>query len=295
MEPHMYATNQCSLSAYNISITFDGKSTMVYPSGNTIAVKDFYCKAENGQAVIVKQAKVSEAKSKGIMPLAVVFSTSTSTIDVGNGWSLGYAMALRDANSGSVLCWSTNTSGQAQKSTHSYTTAKEALEDLDGYDATHYITDNSLYNSTIFPAFFASVNYESSNAVPRSSSGWYLPSCGQWMRILNGLAGLSLKASNTAADYYFACETARSRINTCLANSGETYNVIHGTNSNTYYDIYYWCSGEYYNSTTYNGTAAIFDRIDAVGKAFTNQGKTLYSTSSSDHVGQYYARPVIAF
>ena len=278
--------------AYNVSITIDGKATMVYANG-TIAVKDFYCKAGNGQAVIVKTAKVSEAKSKGITPLAVVFSTSTSSIDQGHGWSNGYAIALRDANSGNKLAWSTNISTSVQKSSHIYTTASVALSDLDGYDATHHITGNSSYNSTTYPAFFACVNYESSTAVPISSSGWYLPSNGQWMGILNALADFSLKASNTTSDYYFTCQTARDRINTCLANSGESYDGIRGTNNNsTYYDIYYWCSGEFSNSA---GCTVLFDRINTVGKAWSAQQKSYVSNSSSDHVGWYYARPVIAF
>ena len=73
----------------------------------------------------------------------------------------------------------------------SYVTNKE------GNGETQTIKNNGKlgYSKENYPAFYAAINYASSNAAytpPNGSSGWFLPSVGQWWDIAVSLGGMVL-------------------------------------------------------------------------------------------------------
>lgn len=180
-------------SAYNISITFDGKATMVYPSGNTIAVGDYYGMAVNGQAVVVKNASISSASSKGITLSSVVFSTITSSTDQGHGWTHGYAMALQNAGNNSDCNWSLNTTDSPiPNMTKEFSVWKSYY---DGYTESHLIGTSSDY-----PAFYYALTYDNTVKAPLSSSKWYLPSNGQMYLICRNLGNMTAEPSSSSFD-----------------------------------------------------------------------------------------------
>ena len=219
-DPIKNALSFRSLSAYNISITFDGKSTMVYPSGNTIAVGDYYGIAVNGQAVVVKNASISSASSKGITPIAVVFSTTTSSTDQGHGWTHGYAISLNDATSGA---WKSSSVSLPDLTIwgsegYKYSTMKDFL---DGYTETMTIKNTSGYSSSTYPLCYNALNY--SIATPKSSTGWYLPSVGQWHHFLYNLGRYTeTPLNNNTSWWYFAIGTGLSAINSYFTKVGGT-------------------------------------------------------------------------
>jgi hypothetical protein len=169
-------------SGHNISVIIKETNVIIF-SGTTINVGDYYCNSISGRAYVVKKGDLTRAKSQGITPIAVIFSTSTSSIDQGHGWNNGYAMALKDANQNTL--WSTISGRCIQYVQH--TTLTEGQDFQEGYTETHYITDNSNYNENNCPAFFHAINYEASTPSPWLSSHWYLPSIGQWNTILRVL------------------------------------------------------------------------------------------------------------
>jgi hypothetical protein len=164
-------------------LTVNINSAKVYiSSGNTIEVGDYYCSSTSGQAWIVKQVDVNMAKKNyGASPIALIFSTSTSTTDQGHSWRIGYAMSLQCATTteaNGTCSW-----GPANVDTplYNYGNSKPLLTwkfDKDGYTNTWTIGDNASY-----PAFHYAINYKNTIAAPSSSSNWYLPSIGQWYDI----------------------------------------------------------------------------------------------------------------
>ena len=119
-------------------------------------------------------------------PIALIFSTATSITDQGHGWSHGYAMALKNA---STQCnWNAvngpcNPTGVLSSNKGS----REAeIADKDGYTYTQSINNSS------YPAgYAAATTYSTMVTPPSNTSGWYLPSYGQWYDIIVNIGGIS--------------------------------------------------------------------------------------------------------
>lgn len=136
---------------------------------------------------IIKASKIqyntdNMVKAKAV---AVVASTRIDRISAGakaavkGGKIHGIALALKNANSAKVV-WSTT----------STTTFPEEqfpqgpyYQSNDGYERTQYIIKQNLKDT--HPAFKAAVDYQPQ--APANTSGWYLPSMGEWLDILEGL------------------------------------------------------------------------------------------------------------
>jgi hypothetical protein len=130
---------------------------------------------------------LTNAESLGSTPVAVIFSNTTSTIDHGHGWTHGYAMALRNASAGVV--WDTTYSPTTNPTGTQLTTAAQIMADKDGY------THTGTIQATNYVAGIAATSYtakdKSGNTVTTTgTSGWYLPSSGQWYDICANLGGM---------------------------------------------------------------------------------------------------------
>jgi len=180
-------------------------------------------------------------------PIAVIFSKTTSTVDQGHGWTHGYAMALKIASNCTWGPSGTNPTGKY------ITTAATEIADKDGYTHTTFI------NSSTYPAAYAAATtYKLTNPVPSNTSGWYLPSVGQWYDICVSLG----KMSPTAGSGYTDMTTYlywSGQASTCANNiSAYLTPLTSGT-----YDIFtwnssaetaYWCSSEYNNNNPHNAS-----------------------------------------
>ena len=275
-----------SHSAHNISVAINGDVLIYYPSDySTITYGDYYSVTSSGQPVLVKNASVSAAISAGITPKAVVFALP-SEMDATDKtkWPHAYAMALKEA--GVRVAWSTSTSTTVQTSTHRYTSATAAYQDMGGYEATHNITDKnstnpSTYNSTTYPAFFAALNYDTT---PAGSSGWFLPTNGQWNNILVRLGGMS---SGLTGAYWSGATavTAATNLNKYLNfDSTIATRFLRADNST---ERMYWCSGE---SSASAGCVISFDNGGHM-YCFYAPSKTVIDWEG----GYLYARACIAF
>lgn len=127
--------------------------------------------------------------------IAVIFSTSTSTIDKGYGWTHGYAMALKNTANNTV--WSTRKDQIFNVSTDINTIALYE-SDMDGYSHSQTIKNIPDY-ITAYPALNAAFTYNV--APPNNTSGWYLPSVGQWFLILKNLGGITWTLDYDAGSY----------------------------------------------------------------------------------------------
>ncbi|MCR4773202.1 MAG: fimbrillin family protein [Prevotella sp.] len=229
---------------HNISVRINGDNVNVYGGGTNISIGDFYSLANNGQAVVVKPNDLSLAKSKGITPVALVFSTNTSTKDKQKGWNHGYAVALKNASEGEQ--WSTLGSTLIMSIQYPYSEYESAFTDYDGYSETHRVTDYSTYTPDNCPAFFAAVAY--AVPVPKASSGWFLMSVGQWHHLITVLGkGIEPYEFNVYGQDIFLNSTSNEKtidenINSYLSKTDD-YQEIGGR------DQYYWSSTEAYDSS----------------------------------------------
>lgn len=184
--------------------------------------------------------------------IAVIFSTSTSTIDKGYGWTHGYAMALKNTANNTV--WSTRKDQIFNVSTDINTIALYE-SDMDGYSHSQTIKNIPDY-ITAYPALNAAFTYNV--APPNNTSGWYLPSVGQWFLILKNLGGITWTLDYDAGSYgYWNSQhtdpTTGSNTNPAIiaANGINRYlRPVSDTTIPTNAINLFWSSSEYSNDRT---------------------------------------------
>ena len=120
--------------------------------------------------------------------IGMVFSLKTTTTEKKKGWTHGQMVALKDAGD---CAWSDDEvdfpSPHKNVVTQLWTDRmiNEIRSDKDGY-----VYSSSRHTNNC-PAFKAVRNYKVS--IPFASSGWYMPSIGQWCDILENICGFQLK------------------------------------------------------------------------------------------------------
>ncbi len=226
---------------YNINIDGADNVDVRVTTTTTIHIGDYYY--SDGTCGTV-------ASPVGKTVIGIVFSTTTSTADQANGWTHGYAMAL--TNAASSVAWSSSTYGSTQEFTPLISSLSDYETELDGY--THCQTIKTKAGSNLsndYPAIYYALNYSTYTA-PSSSSGWYLPSSGQWYLIvtnLGGVTGTTTSDIDSGLTYWYysgLASTTSSRINSYLSTVVSGGNLIdwsYSTSDATAGRVY-WCSNE---------------------------------------------------
>lgn len=202
-------------------------------------------------------------------PIALIFMNYTSDIDSRDGYYHGYAMALKYLTN---LPWQKVASDTPLPNMEGRW--KELSEDFDGRE--HCL---SYLDSEDYPAAYAAMHSYTYEAAPAGTSGWYLPSTGQWYRLCVDIGG----APDTHTTYYWGgiSYQVAGKINEYLAplKEGECIKFTWSTSES------YWASCEYGS-----------DR--ALRCLFYPGGDYKYNMYWADYVtktNSYYVRPVIAF
>ncbi len=260
-----------------------------------------------------------------VHPIGVIFSNQTSAIDKAHGWTHGYAMALTNAatnytatntciwssaaNAENGITYHDNVANQDYKyedfGTEYYTTF---ITNKDGYSENQVIVNKGGYTTSsplTYPAIYYALNYAASSTTytaPTGSSGWYLPSIGQWYDIYVNLGGIKSAPANPIQEGY--CEW--NDVSSCAAISINNYlkaitvynntysspdlfsnnDMSYGNNDGTYGgDVggeFYWSSSESNSNYVFHVHFVVNDLLGL----YSNGNKT----------GVYYrVRPVIAF
>lgn len=201
-------------------------------------------------------------------PIALIFMNYTSDIDSRDGYYHGYAMALKNLTE--KYKWqnvSSDTPMPNGGSDYNYLAA-----DLDGRD--HCIR---YMDSEDFPAAYAALHINPEPAPP-TTSGWYLPSAGQWYRLFVDMGG----APDTHTNYYWAgySYTVKDKLHNYLAPlSTDKYDKFE-------ISLSYWTSSEYNAS---DASEALFYPS---GNGYNSN---LYWGDPEGKSNAYTVRPVIAF
>lgn len=209
----------------------------------TLAIPPSY-----GQAYYSDGSWGSNPHSTGATIIGMVCYAGNDTgVD---GYYRGLAMALTDA--AQRISWSDVTDIACLPNQGS--TVALALADMDGKTN----TDILLADGHSHPAAAVARNY--TPAAPSSSSGWFLPSSGQWGRLLE-----SLGASFTRFDYWVGV-SAYSRLKSALNAVGGTMMVTSGEPGS------YWSSSEHSSSNAidFPFAASLGTSIDHRTKAATS-------------------------
>ena len=115
--------------------------------------------------------------------VGIVFSLETTAEEKKHGWTHGQIVALEDAGGGKRYVW-----GLGELLITSYVHEwRDAKKDKDGY-----LYSNSIYVSGIKYEAFAAARKFSALLPSEKTSGWYLPSVGQWVEIIENLGQVSI-------------------------------------------------------------------------------------------------------
>jgi hypothetical protein len=235
------------------------------------------------------------AENPSKTPIAVIFYTTPSTIDYGLGRTHGYAMALK--NSATKVNWGPR--GTETPLSNSFDPNYTLLiTDMDGYTNTKKIKDTyGPLSASNYPAFYYALNYPV--AAPSTSSGWYLPSSGQWYWIAIALTNLynggdyTSHGTVTTTNSYDGSGTAYQWTRATTSPSTATYinNYLSPVGGDLFVttsgaDFWLWDSTE---STKYSGGA-----FEMKSATYTLLHRLVKDTGSSSAYGGY-VRPVIAF
>lgn len=218
----------------------------------------------------------SSTLEAGKTPIGIIaYVGNDEYTEKGNGGGHGLVLALKDASIDAQ--WASDDKWEVDLNMTKITTGALATTagNISGYTNTNTITEAG--NATGYPAAWAAKNY--TPAAPTGSTGWFLPSAGQWYKILQNLGGVTesplfwvsggdphMGAAATVVDALNAKFTAKS------LGSG-TYIVF-----NT--DTGFWSSSECDSS----GAVYVYFRT-AYGVCFIGNDKD----------GDNYVRPVLAF
>lgn len=175
--------------------------------------------------------------------------------------------------------------------------AEAAVSDVNGLKRTEnvsgYINTKTIAEkadaATNYPALYQAWNYSTLPA-PASTTGWFMPSAQQWVRMQTGLGEMNLSELDYMQKGYG--KTAAAKWDAALAKAGSgNYDVMNNGGNNWSSNWKYWSSTEYYDSRYSDGKYVVIQSVYNNGFWMTATVKT--STYASTSEGR--VRPVLAF
>ena len=167
----------------------EGIITVVDEAIPLIFFKD-YDKAEIGDYFYI-DGTLSHQKSKKKKAVGIVFTLETTEEEKKHGWTHGQIIALDNAR---TWCeWSKeDTIYNKELPLYKEQNWDIVAKDKDGYKYSHL---NSVRNNSKYTAFSMAEKYNSEIKLPETTSGWYLPTIGQWNDVLINLFQTQIKFS----------------------------------------------------------------------------------------------------
>ena len=136
---------------------------------------------------------------------------------------------------------------------------------------------------TKYPAAYQAKNYTGLKAPATGTTGWFLPSAQQWVKMIEGLGELADGAPNFDGTWFDNSHSAVNKWEAALSKAGSgKYDSMTGNL------LYYWSSSEYDN----NNAVCLY--IDATGTGGDYGFKWSYDPKITAYY-LYQVRPVLAF
>ena len=208
--------------------------------------------------------------------------TETGT-NVGGSTFTGHGLVLCLKNAASNVCWSTETVSKFSGQVVMNADGLKRTMNVSGYTNTATLTVDA-ETAAKYPAAAAARNYAGLAAPATGTTGWFLPSAQQWVRMMTGLGGLA-EGDITWMSWFNNDHSAATAWETAMAKAGAK-----GTAYDSVTDDYLW----YWSSSEYSAYSAVYLYIDAT-KTGTDYG---FDWSYADKDYSYplnRVRPVLAF
>ena len=231
----------------------------------------------------------SSTRVAGKTPIGVIAYLGTDAFtetgtNVGGSTFTGHGLVLCLKNAASGVKWSTET-GAYEFGEGARVNSLDALKrttDVSGYTNTTTLAakDDA---ATKYPAAWKAKNY-TGLAAPAGTTGWFLPSAQQWVKMMEGLGGLA-EGDIKWLSWFDNDHTAADKWETAMAKAG-TKGTAYDSVTDDY--LIYWSSSEYSANYAVN---LIVNATDT--GAFYGFYWCYYYKDSSD--SNYRVRPVLAF
>ncbi len=199
---------------------------------------------------------------------------------VGGSKFAGHGLAMALKNAASQIAWGLNTS-EWRFGEDARVNSLDALHrttDVSGYSNTKSLTDETNAENR-FPAAYAAWNYKPT--APTGTTGWFLPSAQQWVKMMTGLGGLS-KDDIQWMSWFDNNYTCSNKWEKALKKAGE------GNYESMTEFLWYWSSSEY--SDAYAVEVRIGTSVNGVEYGFY-----MGNGAKSDKVSTNRVRPILAF
>lgn len=227
--------------------------------------------------------EVSAASTTAIGVVAYIgtnnYTENGKTISGSDFVGHGLVLCLKNAASGA--CWSnvTNTSEFAGQEVDDAGDLKRSTN-VSGYTNTATLAAKT-DAETKYPAAYQAKNYIGLIAPATGTTGWFLPSAQQWVKMIEGLGELADGAPNFNESWFDNSHSAVNKWEAALSKAGSgKYDSMTGF-------LGYWSSSEFDN----NNAVCLY--IDATDTGVLNGFNWGYDPKTADDF--YRVRPVLAF
>ena len=210
-------------------------------------------------------SSIVSASSTTSAPIGVIFKVGTSAYDTTAGFSHAYVIALKNAVDNCTWAPSGTTYATTQATDVMWdegaTKSESVLRadvwgDLDGYK--HCLTAKekvTTFTTSNLPAMYYAENYESTVHAPSITSGWYLPSIGQWYEFFKfaGCTDPTWQSSSNLRQWVYSEgeSTSSAKIDAVFTSRGLTHDLI--KNKSQAGNIsHYWSSSEKNTTIAYH-------------------------------------------
>ena len=234
--------------------------------------------------VYANATEVAAASTTAIGVVAYIgtdnFTENGKTI--GGSDFVGHGLVLCLKNAASEVCWSnvpwtSEFAGQEVVDTYNL----KRFTNVSGYTNTATLAAKT-DAETDYPAAYQAKNYTGLIAPATGTTGWFLPSAQQWVKMIEGLGELADGAPNFDGTWFDNSHSAVNKWEAALSKAGSgKYDSMTG---------YRW----YWSSSEYDNNRAVCLYIDARGTG----GDYGFKWSSDTKLEAYYlyrVRPVLAF
>lgn len=203
--------------------------------------------------------------------------------NVGGNTFAGHGLVMCLKNAASGVAWSTEYVSKFSGQEVTDVTGLKRTENVSGYTNTATLTVDE-ETAAKYPAASAAKNYTTLTAPATGTTGWFLPSAQQWVKMIEGLGELADGAPIFPASFFDNDHTAVDKWEAALAKAGT---------AGTDYDSmipYLW----YWSSSEWSAHDAVSLNVDATNTG-VGYGFTWY-INYKDNAGSYRrVRPVLAF
>lgn len=242
-------------------------------------VGDFYCKNNNNEGYLIP-GDVALTIDQQKACLGIVYCTDFNRIGQAakealkkNGVTTPHGLVMALANASEQCRWGEydrdeNNTGTGPFQSNTSTLQKQ-YNNIDGYGETHWILNTYRNNGTTlqdtYTAFYHASRYgtaeggTSQYAAPNTTTGWFIPSMGQWWDILSNLGGIDLTTYQGSGDSYAFIISGAAQ--TAIDNMNKYLGKIEGTTMFSR-DTYFWSSSEYSSGGACDVGFYIYDSLD---------------------------------